>query len=148
MSQSTGPDLPADLLRGRRYTAPDIVVSYDAARCIHARACVEGVPQVFDPAARPWIQPQRADAALIAGVVGRCPSGALHAVLSGGEAEQPDFPTSIAPLPDGPLSIRGDLSILTPQGQQREVRATLCRCGASGNKPFCDGTHTRIGWKD
>ncbi|WP_424950051.1 (4Fe-4S)-binding protein [Deinococcus sp.] len=147
MTQPSGPETPAGPLRGKHYTSPEIVVSYDAPRCIHARACVEGLPQVFDPAVRPWIRPDQAPAALLFEVVTRCPSGALHALLSAGEAEQPRRPTSITPLPNGPLAIRGDLSISTPQGEQQEVRATLCRCGASGNKPFCDGTHVRIGWQ-
>lgn len=137
----------SDLLRGKQYTGPEIVVAYDAPRCIHARACVEGLPQVFDPAARPWIQPAGAPAPQLAEVVGRCPSGALHYLLTSGDLEAPQQPTTITPLPDGPVAIRGDLTITTPQGEQREVRATLCRCGASSNKPFCDGTHGKIGWK-
>ncbi len=137
----------SELLRGKQYTGPGIVVAFDAPRCIHARACVEGLPQVFDPAARPWIQPANAAAGQLAEVVARCPSGALHFLLASGETEEPQQPTTVVPLPDGPVSIRGDLTITTPQGEQREVRATLCRCGASSNKPFCDGTHSKIGWK-
>ena len=142
----TLPSGPEALLRGKHYTTPEIVVSFDAARCIHARACVDGLPQVFDPARRPWILPQQAPAGVLAEVVGRCPSGALHALLTGSEGEQPEQPTTITPLPAGPLAIRGDLRIVTPQGEQQELRATLCRCGSSSNKPFCDGTHTRTGW--
>ncbi|MGY2894131.1 (4Fe-4S)-binding protein [Deinococcus sp. UYEF24] len=161
MTQSSGPDpassaAPGGLLRGKRYATPEVTVSYDAARCIHVRACVTGLPQVFDPAARPWIRPQNAGAALVAEVVWRCPSGALHAVLTAADGpeqngteqnEQPQRPTTITPLPDGPLAIRGELSIVTPQGEQTELRATLCRCGSSSNKPFCDGTHAKVGWK-
>ncbi|WP_407538234.1 (4Fe-4S)-binding protein [Deinococcus radiomollis] len=141
---------PSGLLRGKHYATPEVTVSYDATRCIHVRACVEGLPQVFDPAARPWIRPQNAGAALLAEVVSRCPSGALHAVLTAGDGseqnEQPQRPTTITPMPDGPLAIRGEVSIMTPQGEQTELRAALCRCGSSSNKPFCDGTHARVGW--
>jgi len=38
--------------------------------------------------------------------------------------------------------------IVTPAGEVQDVRATLCRCGQSSNKPYCDGTHTRVGWKE
>jgi uncharacterized Fe-S cluster protein YjdI len=170
MTLSSGPDAPgpngngaasegsssqaAQLLRGRRYATPEVVVSYDAPRCIHVRACVAGLPQVFDTSARPWIQPQHAQAALVAEVVSRCPSGALHALLTAtgdagvqAEHERPQRPTTVTPLPDGPLAIRGELTIVTPQGEQTELRATLCRCGSSSNKPFCDGTHARVGWR-
>ena len=135
------------MLSGRRYISPDVTVSYDAARCLHVRACVQGLPQVFDVSARPWIQPANAGAEAVAEVVGRCPTGALHALLTGGEPEQPGTPTTITPLPDGPVSIRGDLRIVTPAGERQEVRATLCRCGSSSNKPYCDGTHSKVGWK-
>ena len=137
----------SELLYGKHYVTPEIVVSYDAARCIHARVCVGSLPQVFDVAARPWIQPAHAQAEQVQAVVQRCPSGALHALMTGAQAEQPERPTTITPQPGGPLSVRGDLRIVTPQGEVREVRATLCRCGASSNRPFCDGTHARIGWK-
>jgi len=136
------------MLYGRAYTAPGVTVSYDAARCIHARACVQGLPQVFDVSARPWIQPQHAPALEVQAVVHRCPSGALHVLLDGAAPEQPDVPTRITPYPDGPLGIRGDLRIVTPAGEVQDVRATLCRCGQSSNKPYCDGTHTRVGWKE
>ena len=135
------------MLSGRRYTAPGVTVSFDLARCLHVRACVQGLPQVFDVSARPWIQPANASAEAVAEVVRRCPTGALHALLSAGVPEQPGTPTTITPLPDGPLSIRGDLRIVTPTGERQEVRAALCRCGASSNRPYCDGTHARIGWK-
>ncbi|WP_425145478.1 (4Fe-4S)-binding protein [Deinococcus sp.] len=139
---------PPDLLRGKHYTAPGIVVSYDAPRCIHAAECIRGLPEVFDTAKRPWIQPQNAvRAAQVAEVVRRCPSGALHYAAQAAEPEQPQTPTTITPLPDGPLAIRGDLVIQTPDGEVKELRATLCRCGQSGHKPYCDGTHSRVGWK-
>ena len=141
--------VPAELLRGKHYTAPGVVVSYDTPRCIHAAECIRGLPQVFDTAKRPWIQPQNADALQVAEVVRRCPSGALHYLLADQPPEaqeQPQTPTAITPYPNGPLGIRGDLIIQTPQGEQREVRATLCRCGQSSHKPFCDGTHSRVGW--
>lgn len=136
-----------DLAQGKAYTAPGITVYYDARRCLHVASCVRGLPGVFDPAARPWIRPANAGAQAVAAVVRTCPTGALHYVLEGQEAEMPDEITTITPSPDGPLMIRGNLVIETPQGEQREVRAALCRCGHSSNKPYCDGTHAKVGWK-
>ncbi|GAA5533510.1 (4Fe-4S)-binding protein [Deinococcus aluminii] len=142
------PDSPAaPLTRGKAYTGEGVTVYFDASRCIHVANCVRGLPQVFRPRDRPWVQAWNAPAAEVAAVVRTCPTGALHYVLEGGPAETPDQPTTITPVTDGPLNIRGDLVIKAPGGEVREVRAALCRCGASHNKPFCDGTHAKIGWK-
>lgn len=145
MTQTTPPD---DVLaRGKAYTGDGVTVYYDPPRCVHVANCVRGLPEVFRPRERPWIQAGNAAAERVAEVVRTCPTGALHYVLAGGPAELPDRPTTITPVTDGPLAIRGDLVIQTPGGEVREVRAALCRCGASGNKPFCDGTHAKIGWR-
>ncbi|BDP40565.1 hypothetical protein DAETH_05340 [Deinococcus aetherius] len=142
------PPLGDDLLRGKAYTGDGVTVYYDAPRCVHVANCVRGLPEVFRPRERPWIQLwNEADAGQVAQVVRTCPTGALHYALANGQAEAPEVPTTITPVPDGPLAMRGDLRIQTQGGEQREVRAALCRCGASGNKPFCDGTHAKISWK-
>lgn len=125
-----------------------MTVLYDARRCLHVAECVRGLPDVFDTKARPWIQPDHADAEQVAAVVRRCPTGALHYALSEGDQEEGDATTRITPQPDGPLFIRGALLIETPEGELEETRAALCRCGQSGNKPFCDGTHKKVGWQD
>lgn len=145
MTQAPPPD---DLLRGKAYTGDGVTVYYDAPRCVHVANCVRGLPEVFRPRERPWIQLwNEADAGRVAEVVRTCPTGALHYALEHGLPEEPDHPTTVTPVPDGPLALRGDLVIRTPGGEVREVRAALCRCGASENKPFCNGAHARIGWK-
>ena len=133
----------------RAYPGTRITVRYDAARCRHVAACVRALPRVFDPDRRPWILPDdEPDALLVAEVVRRCPTGALHYALEDGPAEVPDPVTSVAAVPDGPLLVQGDLRLdLGDDGTLSETRAALCRCGHSGNKPFCDGSHERIGWR-
>jgi hypothetical protein len=56
---------------------------------------------------------------------------------------------AVDPQPDGPLKVRGNLEIVSGTGRvvARVTTATLCRCGGSANKPFCDGTHARIGFR-
>ncbi len=132
---------------GKAYRGEGVAVFYDARRCLHVAECVRGLPDVFDPNARPWIQPQNAPAEAVAAVVRRCPTGALHYALAGADGEVGEDETLVTPQPDGPLLVRGRLAITTPQGDLKETRAALCRCGGSGNKPFCDGTHTKIGWR-
>ncbi len=133
---------------GRAYRGHEVTVLYDARRCLHVAECVRGLPEVFNTDARPWIGPDNADAERVAEIVRRCPTGALHYALVGGDEEMGDENTRITPEPNGPLVIRGKLSIETSEGVLTETRAALCRCGGSGNKPFCDGTHSKIGWKD
>ena len=60
-----------------------------------------------------------------------------------------DGPLAIDPLTDGPLQVRGNMEIISGTGRvvARLESARLCRCGASNNKPFCDGSHARVGFK-
>ena len=133
----------------RAYGGTGITVLYDATRCRHVAECVRSLPRVFDPGRRPWILvDNEPDAELLAAVVRRCPTGALHYALDDGPAEVPDPVTTVTAVPDGPLLVRGDLSLdLGDEGSMPETRAALCRCGYSGNKPFCDGSHERVGWR-
>jgi uncharacterized Fe-S cluster protein YjdI len=130
----------------RVYTGAEVTVRYEARRCIHFAECVHGLPAVFDTEQHPWVAPDGAAAADVAEVVRRCPSGALHYELRGGDPERPEQPTRVALVPDGPMVVRGDLRIETPDGELTELRAALCRCGLTGNQPFCDHACTRTGW--
>lgn len=129
------------------YEAPGITVYFDQSRCILAAECVRGLPGVFDRDRDPWVQPEGATPDEIAEVIRRCPSGALQYDLAEGPDEAPDTPTRIDPQVDGALYVRGDLRILLGEGLATETRAAVCRCGRSGNKPFCDKTCEASGWK-
>jgi CDGSH-type Zn-finger protein/uncharacterized Fe-S cluster protein YjdI len=133
------------------YRGQDIVVTYDLQRCIHAAECVRGLPAVFDTQRRPWVQPDAANADEVAGVVMRCPSGALHFErLDGGAPEEPPARNTIAVRPDGPLYACGAIELTTPEGVvlMEDTRAAFCRCGASQNKPFCDNSHRQAGFAE
>ena len=131
----------------RAHTAPGVTVFYDRGRCLHFAECVRGLPEVFDARKRPWIQPENASAEDVAEVVRRCPSGALHYRLKGGPPEEPEWPTHVEFVANGPINLRGDLSIDVPAGRMREVRTSLCRCGLTENEPFCDKACSRTGWR-
>lgn len=130
---------------GKAYVAEGITVYYNARRCVHVAECVRGLPQVFEPECRPWIRADLAPPQQIAEIVRRCPTGALHYQLANGAGEWPVTPTRVTLVPNGPITLRGDLVL--PSGE-RDTRAALCRCGQSSNKPFCDGTHAKVGWRD
>jgi uncharacterized Fe-S cluster protein YjdI len=134
----------------RVYSNERIAVRWNPSRCIHSEHCSQGLPQVFQPSARPWIQVDAATADEIAAVVARCPSGALHVErLDGGPSEEPQEPTTIEPRPNGPLYLRGRLRIVDAEGilLREDTRVALCRCGHSRNKPFCDGSHETAGFQ-
>ena len=141
-----------ELERGPRrvYANAAIEVSWEPKLCIHVRNCVRGLPQVFDPDRRPWVAVDAADADRVAEAVLSCPTGALHfRRLDGGAQEHAPDPPSVEPRPNGPLLVRGRVQIVDADGRlvREDTRVALCRCGASGNKPFCDGSHRRIGFQ-
>lgn len=127
----------------RRYAGGQIDVTYSLKRCIHAAECVTRLSAVFDNKRRPWIAPDGASAAEVARVVEVCPSGALHHTRKdGGPAEPTPAQNTIRLWRNGPLQFTGNLTIHGAKVEiTEETRATLCRCGASHNKPFCDNSH-------
>lgn len=138
------------MAKRRVYTADSIDVSFDAAICIHSANCLRGLPQVFDVDARPWISPDMAPADEIAEVVERCPSGALQYLRKDGAAgEAKPAETLLMPSTNGPYVLRGNIELRDNTGAliSDGVRMTLCRCGGSENKPFCDNTHRKIGFE-
>ena len=134
--------------RIREYEGESIVVRYDVRRCIHARECVRGLPDVFDARRRPWVDAAAASADRIAETVCRCPTGALsYERADGGPAEPVPDSNTITVSENGPLYVRGDVELTLPDGEvRRETRMALCRCGKSKNKPYCDDTHYEIGF--
>jgi uncharacterized Fe-S cluster protein YjdI len=133
----------------RTYVGDAIEVHWEPRLCIHVRNCVRDLPNVFVPEARPWVAVDAADADAIAAAVEHCPTGALHyRRLDGAADEQAPEDTTVEPRPNGPLFLRGRLRIVAADGRviRQDTRVALCRCGASRNKPFCDGSHRRIGF--
>ena len=131
------------------YPSDDLVVEYDAARCIHVKECVKGLPTVFDPARRPWINPGLASAEAVADVIRRCPTGALQYRNKSGAAEAPATTNEVQTAADGPLYIQGRLDVqIAADETTQETRVALCRCGASANKPYCDSSHAAAGFRD
>jgi CDGSH-type Zn-finger protein/uncharacterized Fe-S cluster protein YjdI len=122
-----------------------ITLHFNARRCIHARHCVLGEPNVFKANVEgPWINPDATSTEDLVTVAHMCPSGAIqYSRNDGGEEEQVPLVNLVQIRENGPLGMRGDLML---KGKTIGMRATLCRCGASMNKPFCDGSHVAIGF--
>ena len=135
----------------RTYSNGEIEVIWRAGRCVHSAVCFRGLPQVFDPRQRPWVHVAGAATADIVRQVEACPSGALsYARVDGGApAAVAAAVARVEPLPDGPLRVQGDLDVVLSDGTvaRRTGATSFCRCGASANKPFCDGSHSRVGFQ-
>ena len=123
-----------------------VVIEFDAPRCIHSRHCVLDRPDVFVPnVAGAWIHPERATAAEVLEIAHNCPSGAIQCHGPHGEAlEQAPVVNQVWVRENGPLAFRAPLQI---DGRADGYRATLCRCGASANKPYCDQSHTGVNFQ-
>jgi hypothetical protein len=96
------------------------------------------------------VLPDAASADEVAETITHCPTGALHFTRKdGGSPEMPNAVNTVSPSIDGPLFLRGEIVIQTPDGEVvlRDTRMALCRCGKSSNRPFCDDTHARIGFQ-
>jgi CDGSH-type Zn-finger protein/uncharacterized Fe-S cluster protein YjdI len=134
----------------RKYTGEHMDVTYDAGRCIHVAECLKRLHAVFDTTRRPWVLPDAGAADDVAATVLTCPSGALHYERKDDAAAEP-IPkhNTIRLVKNGPLYLRGDFTIVNGTGELvvHDTRASLCRCGGSANKPFCDNTHRTFGFK-
>ena len=126
----------------KTYEGDRIDIIFDGRKCIHSRACVLTLPQVFRANTRgAWIHPNAADAEEIAALARTCPSGAItYRRKDGIPDEQPAEVNTIHVRENGPYVVRADIKI---KGESVGQRATLCRCGESQKKPYCDGAHVQ-----
>jgi uncharacterized Fe-S cluster protein YjdI len=133
----------------REYATDEIVVEWEPRLCFHSQNCIRALPQVFDESRRPWVKADAASADAVEAAVALCPSGALRTRRLAGRSTLPSRPPEIRAAADGPLLLSGGVRILDADGNllYEGERAALCRCGGSGNKPFCDGTHKTNGFR-
>jgi len=127
------------------YQGKDIEITFDGGLCIHARECVTALPKVFVAnAPGDWIQPDEASAEEIAALAHACPSGAIqYRSMDSRLEEAPPQVNRVKVRENGPLAFHADLRL---GGERSGCRLTLCRCGDSKNKPYCDGTHVEAGF--
>lgn len=156
--------------RIQSYAAPGITVTFDPNRCIHSAVCLRTLPAVFDVRRRRWVAPEAATVPELVAAIGRCPSGALQYSLEdpaepaattyvtsaedsspepAAEPTQPPAQATIQASMNGPLLVEGSFRLRDEQGREisSSGRAALCRCGGTGNQPFCDGSHRRVGFR-
>lgn len=129
----------------RNYAGKDITVHFNKSVCDHAGYCVCGLPSVFRKRERPWVCPDCASADEIIAVIRKCPSGALSYSVDGIEHRDPEInrEPQVIVRKRRPYEVVGSVELEVEEWAEEVSREhyTLCRCGKSKNKPFCDGTH-------
>ena len=136
----------------KEYSNGEVTVVWNPSACIHSAVCwknKDSLPEVFNPAAKPWINVSMASSERIIHQVKQCPSGALSYRMNIDKEEKPaQVVLSCETLVNGPLIVEGPLQFKNSDGkvQTLEGKTAFCRCGASSNKPFCDGSHRQAGF--
>ena len=132
------------------YKGKEITIRDNRGICSHAGFCTSGLPSVWKSSTEPWIDADGAKPDEIKDIIHKCPSGALAYEEAGEIQTSYSDKPEIQVLRDGPYKVRGNIvleNVEFPDGVGSE-HYTLCRCGKSKNKPFCDGTHWYVGFKD
>jgi CDGSH-type Zn-finger protein len=136
----------------KNYVGKEITIHDNRKICSHAAECVNNLPSVFKFNTRPWINPDAADKQQIINTIKKCPSGALGYSIDDIEYKDQERMSMVTVSKDGPYIITGGIDLIGDNIQFAEgfskEHYTLCRCGASNNKPFCDGMHITINFKD
>lgn len=134
----------------KHYTNGEVTIVWKPNTCIHSTLCFNGLPEVFNPNERPWAKPEGASTERIIEQIKKCPSGALSYFMNDEkDQEEAHLETVVEATPNGPLIVYGTLKLKGKNGEQKIENKTtaFCRCGQSNNKPFCDGTHAKIGFE-
>ena len=160
---------------GRKYKNDEITVYWKPGACVHASYCYRELIEVFDPGRRPWVDMSGSTTERIIEVVNMCPTEALswkwneesknknvdvnqtnHVIFRRPELLEPEEtteevrPLSVKIITDGPIVLKGDFTF-NYNGTTKKVGEgiiSVCRCGASGHMPFCDGVHRKIGYEE
>lgn len=132
------------------YTGKQITIHDNRSICAHAARCTEGLSSVFKFKQEPWIDPDGAAVDKIIETIRSCPSGALSYSIDDVENIKSEQEPMITVTKNGPYSVVGGIELLDTEMSEGASKDhyTLCRCGESKNKPFCDGTHWSVGFED
>jgi len=141
----------------KEYEADGLFVNWKPKKCIHSEICVKALPEVYKPDEKPWIQPEHASREELISQIDRCPSGALtYRLIGESEPESVEMVQAktsasgaVEVQENGPAKISGPVEVVY-KGETRIHKRDvfLCRCGASGNKPYCDGSHKEAGFSE
>lgn len=134
-----------------KYKNEDITIVWKPKTCIHSKLCWKQLGQVFKPAERPWVDASGASTERIIEQIDKCPSGALSYYYNDQEEKsiQVTAENIVEIMENGPLLVYGNIT-MKKDGSEEVVKnkvTAFCRCGQSSNKPYCDGSHTKVNFK-
>ena len=131
-----------------KYKKEELTILWEPKKCIHAAICVNELPGVYDPKAKPWIKPENASVGELKAQIDQCPSGALSYERNETNKQINNMKTEVELMKNGPLLVKGNVEIKSHDGTvvTKEKMTAFCRCGASQNKPYCDGKHKTDGF--
>ena len=135
----------------KEYTTSEVTITWEPQKCVHSGVCVKGLPNVFQPKERPWIKIENATTDELVNRIKKCPSGALGYYMNdGNDKSAQSMHAKVEVMENGPLIVFGTLKVMHKNGEQETKNRTtaFCRCGASSNKPYCDGAHVDAGFED
>jgi uncharacterized Fe-S cluster protein YjdI len=137
----------------KKYSNDDITIIWKPSVCIHSTLCwkgEKGLKQVFNPMEKPWIKPEGGTTEQIIERVNACPSGAISFYYNNeqNKTTATQAESIVEAMPNGPLLVYGNITVKHSNGDtvQKNKVTAFCRCGASSNKPYCDGSHTENGF--
>ena len=135
-----------------KYSNNKITVHWDSEVCIHSTVCIKNLGKVFDINKKPWVNVDGAKQEEITKLIDTCPSGALSYELANKlnaenkETIMDSEKVKVTITENGPYLVKGDYTVEDALGNKIETKemTAFCRCGASANKPFCDGSHKKV----
>jgi len=130
------------------YVGAQITIHDNRSVCAHTGYCTDRSPNVFRMKQKPWIDPDGDPAAKTIATIKMCPSGALSYSINQVAQRAESTMPCVQILKDGPYFVTGGPQLKCDSAPHIPDRYTLCRCGASKNKPYCDGSHWNSGFKD
>ena len=131
----------------KEYSNGELTIVWKPSKCIHSGECVKALPNVYKPKEKPWITIENATNLELKEQIKKCPSGALDFYMVNEVDEKTEsVETCVEVLKDGPLLVHGAIKVKDIEGKETSKNRTtaFCRCGKSDNKPYCDGTHSKI----
>jgi uncharacterized Fe-S cluster protein YjdI len=137
----------------KKYSNHDITVLWQPHKCIHSAICFKGLGNVFNPRTKPWINMEGGTTDEIISQIKMCPSGALsYEAVNPNDSNakiESELEVIIEPIKNGPLLVFGNVSLKSGDTtlKQKNTVTAFCRCGASQNKPYCDGSHAKINFE-
>lgn len=135
----------------KKYSNGEVTIVWEPSKCIHSAICFRGLPHVFDPRKRPWVNTENGQTEEIINQIKACPSAALTYFMNdkANQESTESISTLVEVSENGPLLVYGNLKVKDKAGNEslKSKTTAFCRCGASQNKPYCDGSHVRVAFE-